>query len=102
MPTLSLQSRSPGICNTFLPAPCSVPGSVNVWTRTGKMSPAETYCKYRVTGDILPVLVQALTEPGTEQGAGAGGQGGLPGVGPSPGQGGLQQRPKGTDLASSY
>src|SRR5205823_2619148 len=43
-------------------------------------------------GDILPVLVQALTEPGTEQGAGAGGQGGLPGVGPSPGQGQGQQR----------
>jgi len=33
-----------------------------------------------------------LTEPGTEQGAGAGGQGGLPGVGPSPGQTQGQQR----------
>src|SRR6185295_5945991 len=64
--------------------------------------PVTRYLKYVSAGDILPVLVQALTEPGTEQGAGAGGAGGLPGVGPSPGQGGLQQRPKGTDLASSY
>src|SRR6185369_17114900 len=64
--------------------------------------PVTRYLQYVSAGDILPVLVQALTEPGTEQGAGAGGAGGLPGVGPSPGQGGLQQRPKGTDLASSY
>ena len=48
--------------------------------------PVTRYLQYVSAGDILPVLVQALTEPGTEQGAGAGGQGGLPGVGPSPGQ----------------
>src|SRR2546428_845025 len=54
--------------------------------------PVTRYLKYVSAGDILPVLVQALTEPGTEQGAGAGGQGGLPGVGPSPGQGQGQQR----------
>ena len=54
--------------------------------------PVTRYLRYVSAGDILPVLVQALTEPGTEQGAGAGGQGGLPGVGPSPGQGQGQQR----------
>jgi general secretion pathway protein D len=54
--------------------------------------PVTRYLKYVSAGDILPVLVQALTEPGTEQGAGAGGQGGLPGLGPSPSQGGAQQR----------
>src|SRR5881397_2345158 len=54
--------------------------------------PVTRYLQYISAGDILPVLVQALTEPGTEQGAGAGGQGGLPGVGPSPGQGQGQQR----------
>src|SRR5947207_13208305 len=54
--------------------------------------PVTRYLQYVSAGDILPVLVQALTEPGTEQGAGAGGQGGLPGVGPSPGQGQGQQR----------
>src|SRR5947207_7830963 len=54
--------------------------------------PVTRYLKYVSAGDILPVLVQALTEPGTEQGAGTGGAGGLPGVGPSPGQGQAQQR----------
>jgi general secretion pathway protein D len=54
--------------------------------------PVTRYLNYISAGDILPVLVQALTEPGTEQGAGAGGPGGLPGVGPSPGQGQPQQR----------
>src|SRR4051812_663823 len=53
--------------------------------------PVTRYLQYVSAGDILPVLVQALTEPGTEQGAGAGGQGGLPGVGPSP-AGQSQQR----------
>jgi type II secretion system protein D len=48
--------------------------------------PVTRYLQYVSAGDILPVLVQALTEPGTEQGAGAGGAGGLAGVGPSPGQ----------------
>src|SRR5499427_8037345 len=54
--------------------------------------PVTRYLKYVSAGDILPVLVQALTEPGTEQGAGAGGAGGLPGIGPSPGQGQTQGR----------
>jgi len=54
--------------------------------------PVTRYLNYVSAGDILPVLVQALTEPGTEQGAGAGAPGGLPGVGPSPGQGQPQQR----------
>src|SRR4029077_1756812 len=54
--------------------------------------PVTRYLQYVSAGDILPVLVQALTEPGTEQGAGAGGQGGLPGVGPSPGQNQQQRR----------
>src|SRR4029077_15377577 len=54
--------------------------------------PVTRYLNYISAGDVLPVLVQALTEPGTEQGAGAGGPGGLPGVGPSPGQGQPQQR----------
>src|SRR5213592_2362750 len=54
--------------------------------------PVTRYLKYVSAGDILPVLVQALTEPGTEQGAGAGGAGGLPGAGPSPGQTQGQQR----------
>jgi type II secretion system protein D len=54
--------------------------------------PVTRYLQYVSAGDILPVLVQALTEPGTEAGAGAGGQGGLPGLGPSPSQGGAQQR----------
>ncbi len=67
--------------------------------------PVTRYLKYVSAGDVLPVLVQALTEPGTEQGAGAGGQGGLPGVGPSPGQGQGQQRQGGagnSPLTSAY
>jgi type II secretory pathway component GspD/PulD (secretin) len=52
--------------------------------------PVTRYLQYVSAGDVLPVLVQALTEPGTE-GAGAGGQpgGGLPGASPQPQQ---QQR----------
>jgi general secretion pathway protein D len=66
--------------------------------------PVTRYLKYVSAGDILPVLVQALTEPGTEQGAGAGGPGGLPSVGPSPGQNRPQQRQgEGTSpLTSAY
>jgi len=54
--------------------------------------PVTRYLKYVSAGDVLPVLVQALTEPGTEGGgAGAGGGGGLiPGA--SPGQGQAQAR----------
>jgi type II secretion system protein D len=62
--------------------------------------PVTRYLKYVSAGDILPVLVQALTEPGAEQGQGAGGQGGLPGVGPSPSQGRTQQRQGGADTSS--
>jgi general secretion pathway protein D len=54
--------------------------------------PITRYLRYISAGDVLPVLVQALTEPGAEAGTGAGGPGGLPGVGPSPGQGQPQQR----------
>src|SRR5262249_38325076 len=53
--------------------------------------PVTRYLKYVSAGDILPVLVQALTEPGSEQNAGAQGAGGLPGIGPSPGTGQTQQ-----------
>jgi type II secretion system protein D len=50
--------------------------------------PVTRYLKYVSAGDILPVLVQALTEPGAEGGAGgAAGAGGLPGLGASPSQG---------------
>jgi len=62
--------------------------------------PVTRYLKYVSAGDILPVLVQALTEPGAEQGQGAGGAGGLPGVGPSPSQGRTQQRQGGGDTSS--
>ena len=63
--------------------------------------PVTRYLRYISAGDVLPVLVQALTEPGTEQGAGAGGQGGLPGLGPSPGAGQTQQGRGGTTGTSS-
>src|SRR5215831_7270856 len=67
--------------------------------------PVTRYLKYVSAGDILPVLVQALTEPGTEQGGGAGGAGGLPGIGPSPAGGQTQQGRGGTtntSLTSQY
>src|SRR5947207_10839526 len=49
--------------------------------------PVTRYLKYVSAGEVLPVLVQALTEPGAEGGGAAGGGGG-PGVlpGASPGQ----------------
>jgi len=57
--------------------------------------PVTRYLQYVSAGDVLPVLVQALTEPGTE-GAGAGALpgGGLPGASPQPQQ--QQQRGTGT------
>jgi type II secretion system protein D len=64
--------------------------------------PVTRYLKYISAGDILPVLVQALTEPGTEAGAGAGGAGALPGIGATPSQGQAQQRQTGTSALSSY
>ncbi len=50
--------------------------------------PVTRYLKYISAGDVLPVLVQALTEPGAE-GAGAGAlpAGGLPGASPQPQRG---------------
>jgi general secretion pathway protein D len=51
--------------------------------------PVTRYLRYVSAGDVLPVLVQALTEPGTE-GAGAVPGGGLPGASPQPQQ--QQQR----------
>src|SRR5882724_6048482 len=50
--------------------------------------PVTRYLQYVSAGDVLPVLVQALTEPGAE-GAGAVPGGGLPGASPQPQQ---QQR----------
>ena len=58
--------------------------------------PVTRYLQYVSAGDILPVLVQALTEPGTEAGQGAGGAGGLPGLGATPSQGQGRQRQEGT------
>ena len=57
--------------------------------------------RYIAAGDVLPVLVQALTEPGTE-GAGGGAGGGLPG-GPSvPPQQQAQQRQLTSTVTSPY
>jgi type II secretion system protein D len=53
--------------------------------------PVTRYLQYISAGDVLPVLVQALTEPGTE-GAGAVPGGGLPGASPQPQQQQQQQR----------
>src|SRR6266478_2765943 len=58
--------------------------------------PVTRYLQYVSAGDVLPVLVQALTEPGTEAGQGAGGAGGLPGLGATPSQGQGRQRQEGT------
>jgi type II secretion system protein D len=52
--------------------------------------PVTRYLKYVSAGDVLPVLVQALTEPGAEAGAGAAGGAAIPGA--SPGQGQPQAR----------
>src|SRR6266446_59379 len=54
--------------------------------------PVTRYLQYISAGDVLPVLVQALTEPGAE-GAGAVPGGGLPGASPQPQQ---QQQQRGT------
>jgi type II secretion system protein D len=55
--------------------------------------PVTRSLRYISAGDVLPVLVQALTEPGTEAAAGAaaaGGGGNAPGASPQP------QQPRGT------
>src|SRR5437660_959438 len=64
--------------------------------------PVTRYLRYVSAGDVLPVLVQALTEPGTEAGQGAGGAGGLPGLGASPSQGQGQQRQSPSSPLSNY
>jgi len=66
--------------------------------------PVTRYLRYISAGDVLPVLVQALTEPGTESGAGAGGgAGGLPGAGTTPSQTqGQQRQTGGSPLTSGY
>jgi general secretion pathway protein D len=51
--------------------------------------PVTRYLQYVSAGDVLPVLVQALTEPGTEGAGAVPGGGGLPGASPQPQQ---QQR----------
>jgi general secretion pathway protein D len=48
--------------------------------------PVTRYLKYISAGDVLPVLVQALTEPGTEGAGAAPGGGLLPGASPQPQQ----------------
>src|SRR6478752_5804891 len=62
--------------------------------------PVTRYLKYVSAGDVLPVLVQALTEPGAEGGAGPGGA--LPGgQSPSPQRGAQQRQGGATGLGSS-
>jgi type II secretion system protein D len=53
--------------------------------------PVTRYLKYVSAGEVLPVLVQALTEPGTEGGGPGAGGGGGPIPGASPSQGRQQQ-----------
>jgi general secretion pathway protein D len=49
--------------------------------------PITRYLQYVSAGDVLPVLVQALTEPGTEGAGAVPGAGGLPGASPQPQRG---------------
>jgi general secretion pathway protein D len=64
--------------------------------------PVTRYLNYVSAADVLPVLVQALTEPGTEgTGAVPGGGGLLPGASPQPQQQ-QQQRRAGPTGTSSY
>ena len=51
--------------------------------------PVTRYLQYISAGDVLPVLVQALTEPGTEGAGALPAGGGLPGASPQP-----QQQPQ--------
>jgi general secretion pathway protein D len=62
--------------------------------------PVTRYLQYVSAGDVLPVLVQALTEPGTEGAGAVPGGGGLPGASPQPQQQ-LQQRGTGTTGGTS-
>jgi type II secretion system protein D len=54
--------------------------------------PVTRYLQYVSAGEVLPVLVQALTEPGTEGAGAVPGGGGLPGASPQPQQ---QQQQRG-------
>jgi general secretion pathway protein D len=54
--------------------------------------PVTRYLQYVSAGDVLPVLVQALTEPGAEGAGAVPGGGGLPGASPQP----QQQQQRGT------
>jgi type II secretion system protein D len=49
--------------------------------------PVTRYLQYVSAGDVLPVLVQALTEPGTEGAGAVPGGGALPGASPQPQRG---------------
>jgi general secretion pathway protein D len=49
--------------------------------------PVTRYLQYISAGDVLPVLVQALTEPGTEAAGAVPGGGALPGASPQPQRG---------------
>jgi general secretion pathway protein D len=64
--------------------------------------PVTRYLKYVSAGDVLPVLVQALTEPGAEGAGAVPGGGGLPGASPQPQQQQQQQRRGGATGTSSY
>ena len=62
--------------------------------------PVTRYLQYVSAADVLPVLVQALTEPGAEGAGGAPGGGlGLPGASPQPQQ---QQQQRGGAGTNSY
>src|SRR6266478_5209165 len=63
--------------------------------------PVTRYLKYVSAGEVLPVLVQALTEPGTEGGGGAAGGGPAGGGLTTPGQQ-PQQRKTGSTDTSQY
>ncbi|HJW39071.1 MAG TPA: secretin N-terminal domain-containing protein [Candidatus Udaeobacter sp.] len=63
--------------------------------------PVTRYLKYVSAGDVLPVLVQALTEPGTEGGGAAAGGGPAGGGLTAPGQQ-PQQRKTGSTDTSQY
>jgi general secretion pathway protein D len=63
--------------------------------------PVTRYLKYVAAGEVLPVLVQALTEPGTEGGGGAAGGGPAGGGLTAPGQQ-PQQRKTGSTDTSQY
>src|SRR3989440_2073713 len=64
--------------------------------------PVTRYLKYVSAGDVLPVLVQALTEPGAEGAGGGAGAGGLPGGASVPPQQQQQQRQLNSTVTSPY